>query len=63
MTAGETGRTDTYGRLADLTLHVDGYMLAGLTLAMSEQLTRLSTSSRSTAPGTEGSQRTPPMGL
>jgi hypothetical protein len=60
MTAVETGRTGTYGRLADLALHVDGYELTGLKLAVSERFTRLSTSPRSTAPVTEGSGRTPP---
>ena len=43
MTAVETGRTGTYGRLADLALHVDGYELTGLKLAVSERFTRLTT--------------------
>ena len=60
MTAVETGQTGTSGPLADLALHVDGYELTGLKLALSERFTRLSTSSRSTAPVTAGSGRIPP---
>jgi hypothetical protein len=43
MTAVETGRPGTSGRLADLTLHVDGYELTGRKLAASERSTRLTT--------------------
>ena len=43
MTAGETGRPGTSGRLVDLTLHVGGYELTGRKLAASERSTRLTT--------------------
>jgi L-alanine-DL-glutamate epimerase-like enolase superfamily enzyme len=43
MTAAETRRAGTYGRLADLAVHVEGYQLTGLELAVSDQFTRLTT--------------------